>query len=297
MTVKVAAVIEGGGRNGAFAMGAIYRVVSDGGVRFDVTSGTSTGALIAGPLLLDDIEVLNDLYRGGVRKADILESKFWPAGLIDGSFHRTAPLRRLVERYTDHDGLRRAAEEGRFACVTYTNFRTRRAVRHWSGDRAQVEPRLDLGLDEVDQRYGLEGWIDAVVASASMPIIMEGVEIGGDICFDGGIREITPFAPAAAIGAERVWVFHNSPPRLDEEEENPSGLVGVAGTMISMFVDEVSKGDVSLCAMQEVPEVRRIAPRRDLGSSLDFDPEEMGRIWREGFAVAGSSLLSLGDVT
>ena len=62
-----AAVLAGGGRNGAYSLGSIYRLVSDGKVKFRYVSGTSTGALMAGPLLLGQLETLNDIYRGGVR--------------------------------------------------------------------------------------------------------------------------------------------------------------------------------------------------------------------------------------
>lgn len=76
--------IGGGGRNGAFAAGALYRLVSEYDLRFEAVSGTSTGALMAGPALLDQVEILNDLYRGGVTDRRILARRCLPLALLRG---------------------------------------------------------------------------------------------------------------------------------------------------------------------------------------------------------------------
>ena len=270
-----ALVISGGGRNGAFAAGALYRLATDGGLKFDAVSGTSTGALIAGPALLDDVEVINDIYRGGVRGGDVLERRLLTESILVGNFAKTGPLRELVNRYTDHDGLARAATEGRWAAVTCVNWRTGKKV-----------------VARSDSVFG-NRWVDHVVASASMPILMEPTVIDGDEHVDGGIRDVVPVVPVTTrVDVDRVWVLKNFPPGLDVLPENPKGLLGGVRRLIDILVDEVALNDTPpecLLAANGV-DIHVIEPKGDLGDSLDFDPEVMRMLWQMGFDAAGPVL-------
>lgn len=70
MSHKRALVVSGGGSKGAFAVGAIEVLLSSG-LRFDLVTGTSTGALIAPLIATDDIALLRHIY-STVHTQDIL---------------------------------------------------------------------------------------------------------------------------------------------------------------------------------------------------------------------------------
>ena len=46
-----------------------------------------------------------------------------------------------------------------------------------------------------------ERFIDAMIASASVPVIMEPTIIDGQVCYDGGVRDLLPFTRAINLGA------------------------------------------------------------------------------------------------
>ena len=63
-------VISGGGSKGAFAVGVV-EVLREYGYSFDMIAGTSTGALIAPLVAIDDIDTLVKLYTN-VSNKDII---------------------------------------------------------------------------------------------------------------------------------------------------------------------------------------------------------------------------------
>jgi predicted acylesterase/phospholipase RssA len=78
--MTTALVISGGGDKGAFAVGAI-EVLAQRGYRYDIISGTSTGALIAPLVAIDDIDELVKIYTTS-KKRDIIRFNwfgFWHA--------------------------------------------------------------------------------------------------------------------------------------------------------------------------------------------------------------------------
>jgi len=159
MTIKYGLVLGGGGRNGAFSVGAAYRLMSEYNIKFQEVSGTSTGALMASAILLDNIELMNDIYRGGVLSSDIMEERGLISSFINSAMSDTSPLLEMIKRYEDKDGLRAAWNEGKKAYATITNLRTGLVIRYESSP------------ENMDQ------WENYLLASASMPVLMDTVEI------------------------------------------------------------------------------------------------------------------------
>jgi len=83
-------------------------------------------------VLLDEIEDLNDVYRGGISSDDILNSRGLISGFFNGSLASTDPLKNLINRYMDKDAVKRAWESDKKAVVTCVNIRTGSTVRRWS---------------------------------------------------------------------------------------------------------------------------------------------------------------------
>jgi len=262
---RVGAVISGGGRNGAFAVGALYYLMSEKGVEFDVVSGTSTGALIAGPAIRGDIELLNDIYRGGVCQSDVLDERVLPMALLQGAFNGIDPLVGLVRKYTDATALGHLWPKKK-AVVTYVDMVLGEVRRCWSNNHAQ--------------------WTDAVIASSVMPVLMDPWEIEGRMVGDGGLIDVIPFAPLLKEDPDRVFALVNFPEKPEPLEASPEGVLKKAARAVDIMTYEIARNDLEDGAWRLGNRLRVIRPDYELGDSLEFDPAEMTRIWQHGFDVA-----------
>jgi len=266
---KVGLVLGGGGRNGAFAVGAIYRLTSQYNLSFDYISGTSTGALMTTFVLLDEIEDLNDIYRGGISNDDILNSRGLISGFFNGALSSTTPLSELINRYMDKESVKRAWENNKKAVVTCVNIRTGSIVRRWSNPD-------DLG-----------DWEKYVLASASIPVLMDPVEIDNDLYVDGGLVENIPVNPLLDKDLDTIIVITNNPLETAHLEENPSGVKDILLRTIDVMLGEITRNDVpDKCAMAG-KKLITISPDKYLGDSLDFNSEKMEKIWLAGFDKCG----------
>jgi NTE family protein len=229
---KTALVISGGGSKGAFAVGAI-EVLREAGVRFDLVTGSSTGALIAPLVATDEIALLRKIY-SSVRTADVLTAR---SGALDiwtaGSVYDTAPLWNLINTYITDERytrvLRAAAEI--FLCAV--DLQTAE-VTYFNPKRGTGGPMSRLAFNR------------AILASASQPVLMPSVRLteGGDQFVDGGVREMAPIRKAIAEGATVVFAVVLSPAQQARQDK---AFVGVTDTLLrslDLLLDEISANDV-----------------------------------------------------
>jgi NTE family protein len=204
---RVDLALQGGGSHGAFTWGVLDRLLEDDGLDFAGISGTSAGALNGAVMLTGYIEGHS---RGGIPEARAQAQKaladFWtdvsqhgpifspmtlhangafkPAFNLDqlpgyqwmNMFMQTFspyeinplnlnPLRDVVQRHVNTDAVHEACEGGGIQLfVTATSVRTGQA-------RVFTEEELTL---------------DALMASACLPVIFQAVEIDGEPYWDGG---------------------------------------------------------------------------------------------------------------
>ena len=188
---SVSLALQGGGSHGAFTWGVLDALLEDGRLDFEAASGTSAGAINAVVLA----SALARARHEGLRGQDVNEaarqglSRFWEEVGLLGSFMvgvpRPAaqmiaswfsswlspalanplgvnPLRDLLARHVDFELLRSAHAMKLFVCAT--NVRT--------------------GLGEVFSGKRLT--VDAVMASACLPMVFRAVQIDGESYWDGG---------------------------------------------------------------------------------------------------------------
>jgi len=229
---------------------------------------------MAGPILLDNIEVINDVYRGGIEDTDILRDRDLISAFVHGSLVDTSPLANLIERYSDKEALQQAYVNGRKAVVTATNMRT--------GMVARIESSME----------NMDNWEKYVLASASMPAIMPLVNIHGDDYGDGGLIDTIPVAPVLwDRHIDRIIVVINSPLETKHLERNPSGLIDILMRTVDIMVSEIARNDLpQMCRNRELI---IISPERHLGDVLDFNPKAMENIWLYGFDRAGEIMEAL----
>jgi len=195
---KTAFVFAGGGSLGAVQVGMLEALLA-AGVTPDLLVGSSVGALnagfFAGNPTADGVAKLAAVWRT-LRRRDIfpvtLKTTLSWLGSPDGLFE-SASLRRLVSRNLLFENLEQAP-------VPLHVVATR-----MSG--ASVV--LSAGPA-----------VDAILASAAIPLIFPAVAIGEDSLMDGAVSGNTPILSAVELGAERLIVLPtgfacalNTPPR------------------------------------------------------------------------------------
>jgi NTE family protein len=186
---RVNLALQGGGSHGAYTWGVLDRLLEDGRLDFEGLSGASAGAVNAALFAHGWLEDGRDGARAAL-------SRFWHAvGNASGVFGtapffgpwmalfaRTVspyqfnpanlnPLRSLLASQIDFERLRASSELRLF--VSATNVRTNR-IRIFRGSEISV---------------------DAIMASACLPMVFHAVEIDGESYWDGGYLADPPLYP------------------------------------------------------------------------------------------------------
>ncbi len=194
--------LQGGGSHGAFTWGVLDRLLSDSRIALDGISGASAGAVNAVALAdgfarargqgSDPREgaraslarVWNGVVAlGGVQSARIgFANMFWPYSLVAQAFGNLvspyvlnpldlSPLRDLLARTIDFDAIAALDRPKVFVCAT----------------------RVRTGDAEIFSGKRLT--LKAVMASATLPMLAQAVEIDGEPYWDGGFSGNPPLQP------------------------------------------------------------------------------------------------------
>ena len=164
-----ALVLSGGASKGAFTAGVVRYLLRE--MQFDLAVGTSTGALVAGPALLNDGDYCANMY-SSMQDEDIFQNSLIGriAGVVDEFVDFVSgpisanldPLRRLLEDYYLRDGkLDKLLDSGKEMIVSAVNVRTGR-VQFISSRQIEND-------DFSDRKISRETFINAIMASCSEP--------------------------------------------------------------------------------------------------------------------------------
>ena len=191
---RINLALQGGGAHGAFTWGVLDHLLEDGRLAVEGISGTSAGAVNA-------VMLADGLNRGGPDEARKRLSEFWRAASLGGDLPAVQravtdrlfalmpgegtptfnwlsawsqylspydlnplninPLKDMIERFVDFDGLRK---DGRQIFIAATNVQTGR-LHIFAKEKISAE---------------------AVMASACLPAVFQAVEIDGVPYWDGG---------------------------------------------------------------------------------------------------------------
>ncbi len=255
-----ALVLSGGGSKGAFTAGVVKYLLRDApavhGIPadFDLAVGNSTGSLVGGPALLGDYQYCEHMYTG-VGGTHIFKQSF-PGGVLNilGLLHGPlnadmAPLRELISDYYLKQGkLAQLIESGKVFCVAMTNVRT--------GSLQFVSTEHVRSGD-----IGPETFVDAVVASCSVPVAVKPVQVfrrekngpsagyRDDLFYDGGLREFIPLEKAVLSGADDIWSI--STDRLENAvttwgghaKPNKVSIAKALSWAVRTLISEIARGD------------------------------------------------------
>lgn len=227
---RIGLVLPGGGARAAYQVG-VLRAIADllparASNPFPVVTGTSAGAVNATAIAVhaDRFRVavgnLERVWRnfevGHVFRADtpsmMRSGLHWLLAMMSGgwllpppkSLLDNAPLRVLLARQFDFDGIRRAIAAGHLDALAmsaagYINarsvsfFESRPGCTPWTRTRRAGEPAI-LSLDHL-------------MASIAVPFLFPPVLMGDEFYGDGAMREANPFSSAIHLGAQRLLVI------------------------------------------------------------------------------------------
>ena len=266
----IALVLTGGGARAAYQIGFLRCLARNLPTeRFDVITGVSAGAINAaflashpGPLT-DAVDELSGIWSGlsperifrvgGVSLAGSVAR--WVLRLLSGGgpvrpktkgLLDTAPLRELMEdslRPVDGEipGIADNVSRGRLSAVALTT------LDYATGQTVTWVQGREIAGWERPYRIGVNCrlTVDHVMASAALPLMFPAVNLRGSWCGDGGVRMLTPLAPAIHLGADRILAISTRYARTREEADRPAisaypPPAQIAGTLLNaIFLDSV----------------------------------------------------------
>jgi NTE family protein len=230
---KRALVVSGGGSKGAFAVGAI-EVLRERGLRFDVVAGTSTGALIAPLVAVDDVSLLREIYTT-VETCDVMEARGGLDILSGDALFDTRPLWKLINQHLDDARYARLVKSACEVFVCATNLQDGRCY--------YFNPKC--GQDGLP--LARDTFARAILASSSQPVLMPAVRVprDGDQFVDGGVREVAPISKAILEGAEEIYAIVLSP-EISARKSAAYRFVGdTLARALDILLEEVVRDDVA----------------------------------------------------
>ncbi len=213
--------LQGGGSFGAFTWGVLDRLLEERELRFDIVSGASAGAVNASLLV-------SGLCDGGPEGARAKLESFWRRMSNSAAFLplRAAPgMRGGIDLMTrmfapaqlnpfDLNPLREAL----LAEVDFQRIAAEAPVRLMI-----AATRVSDGKARVFQ--GAEIDVEAVLASACLPLLHRAIEIDGETYWDGGYSANPPLIPIAReTGAREILIVRATPGRVARIPSSPRDI-------------------------------------------------------------------------
>jgi NTE family protein len=225
----VGLVLTGGGARSAYQVGvllALAELLPRARNPFQVIVGTSAGAVAASVLAAEahrwrravaGLERVWANFRSGqvfhVDAPHMLRSgAHWVLALMSGglilsppkSMLDNTPLRELLRRHVDCEGVRRSIARGhlRAFALCSTSYVSGQSVAFFDG----VESIRDWSrAQRVGRRCQFS--LDHLMASVAIPLLFPPMKIDDEYFGDGAMRQLNPLSPAIHLGADRLLII------------------------------------------------------------------------------------------
>jgi NTE family protein len=306
----VAIACQGGGSHTAFTGGVLQRLLADGQHRIVALSGTSGGAVCA-------LLAWYGLLTGGAAEAGRLLERFWQANSATT----------LSDRVANAGLVGLARLEGRVSLPTVSPYAYPEIARaaftslltsHVDVDRlAQLQespppaqPLLLLGAADIltgdfkaFSSRRREITVNAVLASAAVPLLFRAVEEQGHFYWDGLFSQNPPVRELPDAGPEEIWVIRINPRGRSTEPKTVGDIADrrneLAGNLSLeqelYFIRKVNEWADRLGEPYRRIEIREIPLNLDLDvtSKLDRRPAFIRRLFDAGREQAERFLAGL----
>lgn len=203
------------------------------------------------------------------------------------SLLRMDPVRATVDRILDPDRIAGSGLTLRVGAVSLLSGEV-----HYVDERGCMYERDGTRLDRDPVSIK-----DAVLASASIPVVFPPTALGGDLYVDGGVREILPLSLAFnQLGAGHIFAVVASAPGVDPWTDGADrGLLEIARRVTAdIGPDEILRKEI------DPPRgwgrrVTVIVPELDVHDALTIDPELIAASIDYGYMRAADVLLDLDE--
>jgi NTE family protein len=279
---KVAFVLGGGGSRGAVQVGMV-RYLFEHGVRPDIVTGVSIGALNGFFIAQDKIEELERHWRNVKKNDDVYRPRFL-AGLLMylgwqwgyPSLYKPGPVARALSRSIRHRHPDHFKSELRVGAVDLV-----------SGNYVSVNQHHPL----------LHRFLNGCTA---IPMVLppirikcrEDADIAG-VYVDGCVRNITPLGEAIRLGATEVHVFLTSSITLPRKPEDYGKWRQLIERMVDINLHEMFISDI-----ERVLLLNELAARDDIIASYkpcDYDDPAPAEVDLHIYHTHDSQLQSILD--
>ena len=211
-------VILGGGAAKGFAHVGAWKAIQEAEIPVAGIIGTSTGAMmgaaLAGGRTIEEMEEHSRRFR----RRDVLRLNrraIWINGIRSPSVFRGDTLRSFILEVLP------TQQWGELSLPLMVN-----AVDLASGDMVWFGHGNDQDV----------ALVDAVYASAALPVLFPPADIGGRMLIDGGALDMLPLRKAADMGATRIIAIDvGAGPHADARAVMDGGLVGVHQRVFSIM--------------------------------------------------------------
>ncbi|HEY4787837.1 MAG TPA: patatin-like phospholipase family protein [Bacteroidales bacterium] len=246
-TTKKALVLSGGSIKGAYEAGAL-KAVFETGFEPESIYGISVGNLNSTFITheaakqfietgkVDWMKVSDELWKFWSTEIDepkklvkqkcnllLLLSLNW--GLIFKKFDSildTTPLQNLIKKRINPDVIKQAPVKLNIGTVNIYN-----------GEIVYVDPKH-------------KDFLDYVIASTAIPIMMPVKNIGGIPYLDGGLRDVAPFGKAINDGANEIVCVCCQSEKLANQTYNYRDLVVLVDKVMDIVVTEIINNDLKM---------------------------------------------------
>jgi len=278
-----ALVHSGGGSKGAWGCGALQYLLGDLQLHYDIICGVSAGA-INGAFVAQFgqgeeklcAQVMKDMWLSLDNSS--IYKRWFPFGrfhaMWKNSFYDSSPMHNLIKENIKLDKIRHSGKTISIGTVSLS-----------SGKYTVFDQTSD-------------NFIDAVIASASFPGMLEPVKFLGQIWADGGIKELSPLQRAVELGADIIDVLITSPQtRIKKFIEKPT-IVDVLKRTIDLSTDKIMANDIEKIHMhnkmaetglldKKLVKINILRPDYNLIEDLfDFRPEKIKEMMEKGYTDA-----------
>ncbi|MCC2098643.1 MAG: patatin-like phospholipase family protein [Hyphomicrobiales bacterium] len=234
----------GGGAARGWAHIGVLRTLDAAGIRPDIISGTSVGAVVGGCYAAGQLKALENFARGLTKRRvfSLMDLTFSGAGLVAGG--------RLKSRLDKELGGQQIEDLG----IAFTAVATEMGTGH--------EIWLDRG-----------GLSEAIRASFALPGIFEPMKINGRWLFDGALVNPVPVTVCRAKGASFVIALN-----LNSELRRPAGSLegfseeAIAEEALDAFEQQAGRSNVSLSGFLPSLRGRNWLFRRQFATPADGPP-------------------------
>jgi NTE family protein len=213
---RLSLALQGGGSFGAFTWGVLDRLLEEPGTSFDAISGASAGSVNA-------VLMASGMIEGGPDGARARLSQFWGRIARSPSFLPTSALLgaglelvvRTMSPYQFNPFNVNPLREALAAEVDFERLREQSTIKLLLAATRVRDGKLRILTNA-------ELTIDAVLASACLPLLHHAIELDGEPYWDGGYAANPPLVPLVrASEAAQILIVQVTPSTTERMPVSP----------------------------------------------------------------------------